>query len=121
MSSVVVLCSLGPGLNENLSRAALAHGYMRAWGRWLWPTGLIGPIRPAPHGFSLSMKSGTGCPAMTLWFSMALDQCRLLVRRLLGGMAGSRGSRRSVAPVLIVTGYAFTLGFQARAAPDLAR
>jgi CubicO group peptidase (beta-lactamase class C family) len=67
------------GLEREPIEAALAQGYARAWGRWLWPTGLIGPMRPAPHGFTLSTTSGLVASATdVVRFSMALDQGRLL-------------------------------------------
>jgi CubicO group peptidase (beta-lactamase class C family) len=67
------------GLEREPIEAALAHGYARAWGRWIWPTGLIGPMRPVPHGFTLSTTSGLVASATdVVRFSMALDQGRLL-------------------------------------------
>lgn len=58
---------------------ALAQGYARAWGRWVWPTGLIGPMTPMPHGFTLSTTGGLVASAPDIArFSMALDQGRLL-------------------------------------------
>lgn len=59
--------------------AALAQGYARAWGRWIWPSGLIGPMRPMPHGFTLSTTSGLVASAPDVArFSIALDQGGLL-------------------------------------------
>ncbi len=67
------------GLEREPIEAALAPGYARAWGRWIWPTGLNGPMRPVPHGFTLSTTSGLVASATdVVRFSMALDQGRLL-------------------------------------------
>jgi CubicO group peptidase (beta-lactamase class C family) len=46
------------GLDREPIETGLAQGYARAWGRWIWPTGLMGPMRPLPHGFALSTTSG---------------------------------------------------------------
>ena len=73
---------------------ALAQGYARAWGRWIWPTGLLGPMRPVPHGFTLSTTSGLVASATdVVRFSMALDQGRLLSQS-----ARARGWQVPVAP-----------------------
>jgi CubicO group peptidase (beta-lactamase class C family) len=62
--------------------AALAQGYARAWGQWLWPTGLIGPMRAMPHAFTLSTTAGLVASAPDVArFSIALDQGRLLGER----------------------------------------
>lgn len=67
------------GLDRRPIEAALAQGYARAWGRWIWPTGLAGPIRPMPHGFTLSATAGLVASAPDVArFSMALDQGFLL-------------------------------------------
>jgi CubicO group peptidase (beta-lactamase class C family) len=67
------------GLDRGPVEAALAQGYARAWGRWIWPTGLFGPMRSLPHGFTLSTTSGLVASATDVArFSMALDQGRLL-------------------------------------------
>jgi CubicO group peptidase (beta-lactamase class C family) len=67
------------GLERGPVEAALTEGYARAWGRWIWPTGLIGPMRPMPHGFTLSTTAGLVASARdVVRFSMALDQGRLL-------------------------------------------
>jgi CubicO group peptidase (beta-lactamase class C family) len=58
---------------------ALAQGYARAFGRWLWPSGLIGPMTPTPHGFALSTTAGLVASAPDVArFSLALDAGRLL-------------------------------------------
>jgi CubicO group peptidase (beta-lactamase class C family) len=67
------------GVERRHIEAALAQGYARSWGRWIWPTGLLGPMRPMPHGFTLSATSGLAASAPDVArFSMALDQGRLL-------------------------------------------
>jgi CubicO group peptidase (beta-lactamase class C family) len=67
------------GVERQPIQAALAQGYARSWGRWIWPTGLFGPMRPIPHGFTLSATSGLAASAPDVMrFSMALDQGRLL-------------------------------------------
>jgi CubicO group peptidase (beta-lactamase class C family) len=58
---------------------ALAQGYARAWGQSIWPSGLIGPMRPMPHGFTLSTTAGLVSSAPDVArFSMALDRGVLL-------------------------------------------
>jgi CubicO group peptidase (beta-lactamase class C family) len=82
------------GLDREPIAAALAHGYARAWGRWIWPTGLIGPMCPVPHGFTLSTTSGLVASATdVVRFSMAFDQGRLLSQS-----ARSRAWQVPVAP-----------------------
>ena len=90
--SLVASLSLGPddvergraafaasGLARAPIEAALAQGYARAWGRWIWPTGLVGPMRPMPHGFTLSATGGLVASAPDVArFSIALDDGRLL-------------------------------------------
>ena len=67
------------GLDREPIETALGQGYARAWGRWIWPTGLLGPMRPMPHGFTLSTTSGLVASAPDVArFSLALDQGRLL-------------------------------------------
>jgi CubicO group peptidase (beta-lactamase class C family) len=67
------------GLERRPIEAALAQGYARSWGRWVWPTGLFGPMRPLAHGFTLSATSGLAASAPDVArFSMALDDGRLL-------------------------------------------
>jgi CubicO group peptidase (beta-lactamase class C family) len=67
------------GLNREAIETGLAQGYARAWGRWIWPTGLVGPMRPMPHGFTLSTTSGLVASAPDVArFSIALDDGRLL-------------------------------------------
>jgi CubicO group peptidase (beta-lactamase class C family) len=69
------------GLERALIEAALAQGYARSGGRWIWPTGLFGPMRPIPHGFTLSTTSGLVASAPdVVRFSMALDRDRLRQR-----------------------------------------
>ena len=67
------------GVERRQIEAALAQGYARSWGRRIWPTGLLGPMRPLPHGFTLSATSGLAASAPDVArFSMALDEGRLL-------------------------------------------
>lgn len=67
------------GIDRGPIEAALAQGYARAWGRSIWPTGLSGPMRPMPHGFTVSTTAGVVASAPDLArFSIALDQGRLL-------------------------------------------
>jgi CubicO group peptidase (beta-lactamase class C family) len=67
------------GVERRQIEVALAQGYARSWGRWIWPTGLFGPMRPIPHGFTLSATSGLAASAPDVArFSMALDEGRLL-------------------------------------------
>lgn len=67
------------GVDRERVEAALAQGYARAWGQWIWPTGLLGPMRPMAHGFTLSTTGGlvASAPDVTR-FSIALDQGVLL-------------------------------------------
>lgn len=67
------------GIDGELFEAAVAQGYARAWGRWVWPTGLLGPMRPMSHGFTLSTTGGLVASAPDIArFSMAWDQGGLL-------------------------------------------
>jgi CubicO group peptidase (beta-lactamase class C family) len=67
------------GIERAPIEAALAQGYARAWGRWIWPTGLFGPMRPLPHAFTLSTTAGLAASAPdVVRFSVALDEGRLL-------------------------------------------
>ena len=67
------------GLERGPIESALAQGYARAWGRWLWPSGLFGPMRPMVHGFTLSTTAGLVASAPDVArFSIALDQGRIL-------------------------------------------
>jgi CubicO group peptidase (beta-lactamase class C family) len=67
------------GLDRGPIESALAQGYARAWGRWLWPSGLLGPMRPMPHGFTLSTTAGLVASAPDVArFSIALDRGRVL-------------------------------------------
>jgi CubicO group peptidase (beta-lactamase class C family) len=67
------------GLERGPIEAALAQGYVRSFGRSLWPTGLFGPMRAMPHGFTLSATSGLVASAQDVArFSMAIDEGRLL-------------------------------------------
>jgi CubicO group peptidase (beta-lactamase class C family) len=67
------------GIERRPIEAALAQGYARSWGRAIWPAGLAGPMRPLPHGFTLSATSGLAASAPdVVRFSMALDDGRLL-------------------------------------------
>jgi CubicO group peptidase (beta-lactamase class C family) len=67
------------GVDRPRITTALAQGYARSWGRWFWPSGLLGPMRPTPHGFTLSATSGLAASAPDVArFSIALDEGRLL-------------------------------------------
>jgi CubicO group peptidase (beta-lactamase class C family) len=67
------------GIDRRQIESALAQGYARSWGRWIWPTGLLGSMQPMPHGFTLSATSGLAASAPDVArFSMALDEGRLL-------------------------------------------
>jgi CubicO group peptidase (beta-lactamase class C family) len=67
------------GLDRASVEAGLVQGYARAWGRWIWPSGVFGPMRPMPHGFSLSATAGLVASATDVArFSIALDDGRLL-------------------------------------------
>jgi CubicO group peptidase (beta-lactamase class C family) len=67
------------GIQREPIESALAQGYARAWGRWIWPSGLFGPMEPMPHGFTLSATGGLVASASDVArFSIALDQSRLL-------------------------------------------
>ena len=67
------------GVERRQIESALAQGYARSWGRWIWPSGLFGPMRPIPHGFTLSATSGLAASAPDVArFSIALDEGRLL-------------------------------------------
>lgn len=67
------------GIDREPIEAMLAQGYARAWGRSIWPTGLIGPMKPMPHGFALSITAGLVASAPDVArFSIALDRGLLL-------------------------------------------
>lgn len=67
------------GVERPSIRGFLTQGYARAWGRWIWPSGLVGPMRPSPHGFTLSSSRGLAASGPDVArFSMALDDGRLL-------------------------------------------
>lgn len=67
------------GLDRAPIEAALAQGYARAWGRWIWPSGLFGPMRAMPHGLTLSAAGGLVASAPDVArFAIALDEGRLL-------------------------------------------
>jgi CubicO group peptidase (beta-lactamase class C family) len=67
------------GLNRGQIEGGLAQGYARSWGRSIWPAGLLGPMRPMPHGITLSATGGLVASAPDVArFSIALDQGRLL-------------------------------------------
>ena len=67
------------GIDRQQIEADLAQGYARQWGRWLWPSGLAGSMRPMAHGFTLSTTGGLVASAPDVArFSIALDQGRLL-------------------------------------------
>jgi CubicO group peptidase (beta-lactamase class C family) len=67
------------GLDRASIEAGLVQGYARAWGRWIWPSGVFGPMRPMPHAFSLSATAGLVASAPDVArFSIALDGRRLL-------------------------------------------
>jgi CubicO group peptidase (beta-lactamase class C family) len=85
---------IASGVDRTSIEAGLAQGYARAWGRWIWPTGLLGPMRPMADVFTLSATSGLVASAPDVArFSIALDQGLLL-------NAGSRAAawRRPLAP-----------------------
>ena len=70
---------MASGIEREPIEAGLAQGYARAWGRWIWPTGLIGPMRAMRHGFTLSATAGLVASAPDVArFSIALDEGRLL-------------------------------------------
>lgn len=67
------------GLDRASIEPGLVQGYARAWGRSIWPSGVFGPMRPMPHGFSLSATAGLVASAPDVArFSIALDDGRLL-------------------------------------------
>src|SRR5688500_12773285 len=67
------------GVERGPIEAALAQGYARAWGRAIWPTGLLGPLQQLPHGFTLSATSGLAASAHDVArFSFALEERRLM-------------------------------------------
>ena len=67
------------GVEREEIEAPLAQGYARSGGRWIWPTGLFGPMQPVAHGFTLSATSGLAASAPDVArFSTALDEGRLL-------------------------------------------
>jgi len=67
------------GVERQPIESTLAQGYARSWGRWLWPTGVFGPMQPMAHGFTLSATGGLAASASDVArFSMALDEGRLL-------------------------------------------
>ena len=67
------------GLERAPIEAVLAQGYARAWGRWIWPSGLTGPMQPMPHGITLSATGGlVSSAADVARFSIAIDDKRLL-------------------------------------------
>ena len=67
------------GLDRRATAAGLAQGYARGWGRWIWPTGLFGPMRPTPHGFTLSTTGGLVASAPDVArFAIAWDKDDLL-------------------------------------------
>lgn len=71
------------GLDRTTIESALAQGYAPSWGRWLSPSGLLGPMRPMPHAFTLSATSGLAASAPDVArFSIALDSGRLLSREM---------------------------------------
>jgi CubicO group peptidase (beta-lactamase class C family) len=70
------------GLDRASIEPGLIQGYARAWGRSIWPSGVFGPMRPMPHGFSLSAAAGLVASAPDVArVSMALDDGRLLTER----------------------------------------
>jgi CubicO group peptidase (beta-lactamase class C family) len=67
------------GVERRPIESALAQGYARSRGRWMWPTGLFGAMQPMTHGFTLSATGGLAASASDVArFSMALDEGRLL-------------------------------------------
>jgi CubicO group peptidase (beta-lactamase class C family) len=70
---------IASGVDRAPIEARLAQGYARAWGRFIWPTGLVGPFRPVASGFTLSTTSGLVASAPDVArFSIALDRGLLL-------------------------------------------
>jgi CubicO group peptidase (beta-lactamase class C family) len=67
------------GIDRQPIERGLAQGYARAYGRWIWPSGLFGPMKPMTHGFTLSATAGLVASAPDVAsFSIALDQHVLL-------------------------------------------
>jgi CubicO group peptidase (beta-lactamase class C family) len=70
---------IASGFDRQSLEAGLAIGYARAWGRQLWPAGLLGPMRPAQHLTELFASAGLVASATDVArFSIALDEGRLL-------------------------------------------
>jgi CubicO group peptidase (beta-lactamase class C family) len=84
------------GLDAALIEERLVTGYARAWGRRVWPTGLLGPIRPMAHPTAFHASAGLVASAPDVArFAMALDEGRLLSDPL---------RTRSVAPITTPAG-----------------
>jgi CubicO group peptidase (beta-lactamase class C family) len=67
------------GLDASVIQSNLVTGYARAWGRRLWPTGLLGPMRPMQHPTAFHTSAGLVASAPDVArFSVALDEGRLL-------------------------------------------
>lgn len=67
------------GLDSSVIEHNLVTGYARAWGRRLWPTGLLGPMRPMDHPTAFHTSAGLVASAPDVArFSMALDDGELL-------------------------------------------
>jgi CubicO group peptidase (beta-lactamase class C family) len=67
------------GLDSSVIKGNLVTGYARAWGRRMWPTGLLGPMRPMDHPTAFHSSAGLVASAPDVArFSMALDEGRLL-------------------------------------------
>jgi CubicO group peptidase (beta-lactamase class C family) len=66
-------------LDRKSLEADLATGYVRAWGRQLWPGGLFGPPVPEQHLTDLFASAGLVASATDVArFSLALDEGKLL-------------------------------------------
>jgi CubicO group peptidase (beta-lactamase class C family) len=93
------------GIERGPIEAALAQGYARAWGRAIWPTGLLGPMQPMPHGFTLSATSGLAASAPDVArFSIALDEGRLLSKEM-RALAWTPGSGPDGLPLPYALGW----------------
>jgi CubicO group peptidase (beta-lactamase class C family) len=89
------------GADRNVIEAGLARGYARAWGRSIWPTGLLGSMQPMAHAFSLSATGGLVSSAPDVArFSMAID----------GGLLDETSKRLAWTPATAPDGTALPYG-----------